>query len=81
MLLKCYMREHVGNGLKRCFLTYLLRLIKLLDNLSMLALSAFGWVFLWLLCANIFWRGLFVCFSNVESLTCARNHGHALIYL
>lgn len=78
-LLECPMRECMASGLKRFFLTYLLRLLKLLDNLSMIVLSAFVWDLC--CCVQIFWRGLFVCFSNVESLIYARSHGHALMCL
>lgn len=56
---------------------YLLSLTKLLDKLSELVL----WLLLiafFCVCRCFFF---FVCFSNVESLICARTHGHALMYL
>jgi len=62
------------------FSVQLLKLTKLLDKLSKLAL--------WLLLVGdslvwgvFFCLLLFVCFSNIERLICARTHGHALIYL
>lgn len=58
-------------------LSYILRFFKLLD-ISMIALSAFVWV---LCCVRIFWRGLLICFSNAESLICARSHGYVLMCL